>query len=95
LDILSLIIKEPPIDIYLLLFLIIVLVGSVAVYIYYLKEKNEQLEAIQTGKCPKCKKESIVLNDQRGGGCGPKLVSFYCTECGYENSFSIESGCGL
>ncbi len=82
-------------DIYLLLFLIIVLVGSVSVAIYYFKEKNEQLQAIQSGICPKCKKESIVLSDQRGGGCGPKLVSFYCTECGYENSFSINGGCGI
>ena len=82
-------------DIYLLLFLLIVGIGSVAVYVYYLREKNQHLKAIQSGVCPKCKKESIVLNDQRSAGCGPKLVSFYCTECGYENSFSVDSGCGL
>lgn len=73
----------------------IVLVGSISVYIYYLKEKNEHLCAIESGICPKCKQASIVLNDRRGGGCGPKLVSFYCTECGYENSFSVDNGCGL
>jgi len=81
---------------YLLLFLLIILVGSVLVYFYYLKEKGEHLKAIQNGICPKCKKESIVLNDERGGGCGPKIVSFYCTECGYENSFSVDNGrCGI
>ena len=82
-------------DMYLLLFLIIVLAGSVSVYIFYLKEKKEHLRAIQTGKCPKCHNESITLSDQRGGGCGPKLVSYYCTECGYENSFSVEGSCSL
>lgn len=82
-------------DIYLLLFLIIIFAGSIIVYFYYLKEKNDHLRAIQSGICPKCKKESIVLSDQRGGGCGPKLVSFYCTECGYENSFSVDGGCGI
>ena len=71
------------------------LVGSIAVYVYYLREKNEQLKTIMSGVCPKCGKESIVLNDKRGGGCGPKLVSFYCIECHYENSFSMDSGCGI
>ena len=33
-------------DIYLLVFLLIVLVGSVTVYIYYLKEKHSQLSTI-------------------------------------------------
>jgi ssDNA-binding Zn-finger/Zn-ribbon topoisomerase 1 len=64
-------------------------------YVYYLKEKNEALRMIQSGICPQCKKKSIVLSDQRGGGCGPKLVTFTCTECGYENSFSMEGGCSL
>jgi len=82
-------------DIYLLLFLLIVLIGSVVVYVYYLKDKNAQLSAITQGICPKCKKESIVLSDRRGAGCGPKLVRFNCTECGYENSFSMDSGCGI
>ena len=88
--------KEFPIDIYLLLFLLIVLIGSVSVYIYYLKEKKEHLDAINRGFCPKCKQKSIVLTDQRSGGCsGPKIVSFECEACGYYNSFSIEThgGC--
>ncbi len=37
----------------------------------------------------------MVLSDQRGGGCGPKLVTFTCTECGYSNSFSMEGNCNL
>jgi len=80
-------------DIYLLAFLIIVLFGIVIVYIYYLKEKNEQLNSIKRGFCPKCKKDTIELTDNRSGGCGsPRLVSFECCECGYANSFSIEGG---
>jgi hypothetical protein len=89
--------KESLIDIYLLLFLIIVLVGSVTVYTYYLKEKKEELDIINRGFCPKCKKDTIELTDQRSGGCsGPKILSFECHECGYHNSFSVENGgsCG-
>ncbi len=87
--------KESPIDIYLLLFLLIVLIGSVTVYIYYLKEKKEQLDAINRGFCPKCKQNSIILTDQRSGGCGgPQIVSFECESCGYHNSFSIDAGSG-
>ena len=73
----------------------IVGIGSVAVYVYYLREKNEHLRQIQEGFCPQCGKKSMVLSDQRGGGCGPKLVTFTCTECGYENSFSMNGSCGL
>jgi RNase P subunit RPR2 len=85
------------IDPYLLAFLLIILIGSVTVYIYYLKEKNEQLESINRGFCPKCHKKSMELTDQRSSGCsGPKIVSFECTSCGYTNSFAVESGgsCG-
>jgi DNA-directed RNA polymerase subunit M/transcription elongation factor TFIIS len=87
--------EEASIDIYLLLFLLIVGIGSVAGYIFYLREKNEHLHTIRTGICPRCKKKSIVLSDQRGGGCGPKLVTFTCTECGYQNSFSMNGSCGI
>ncbi|MCF6206855.1 MAG: hypothetical protein L3J47_08220 [Sulfurovum sp.] len=89
--------KESVIDIYLLLFLIIVLVGSVTVTIYYLKEKNEELNAIKRGFCPRCRKDTIELVDQRSGGCsGPKILTYECSECGYHNSFSVEEqgGCG-
>jgi len=64
---------------------------------YYLKEKKEELDAIRRGFCPKCRKNSIGLTDQRSGGCsGPKVLTFECPECGYHNSFSVndEGGCG-
>ena len=82
-------------DIYLLLFLLIVGIGVVAVYVYYLKEKNSHLKTIQSGICPKCGQKSIYISDTRGGGCGPKTVSFRCTACGYEDSFSMEGSCGI
>ena len=82
-------------DIYFVFFLLIVGIGSVAVYAYYLKEKHDHLRAIEHGICPKCHQKTIELTDRRGGGCGPKLVSFECTACGYANSFSIDSGCSL
>jgi len=84
-------------DYYLLAFMLIILIGSVLVYIYYLKEKKEQLDTIKRGVCPKCKQKTIELSDQRSGGCsGPKILSFECLECGYGNSFAVEnnSSCG-
>jgi len=84
-------------DIYLLLFLAIVLVGSVTVYIYYLKEKKEELGSIQRGFCPRCKKDTIILTDKRSGGCsGASIESYTCESCGYHNSFSVaqKGGCG-
>jgi DNA-directed RNA polymerase subunit M/transcription elongation factor TFIIS len=73
--------------------MLIVLGGSVSAYVYYLKEKKEQLDAIKRGFCPKCHQKSIVLTDKRSGGCsGPSLLSFECTECGYTNTFSVEGG---
>jgi len=81
--------------IYLLLFLLIVGFAAVVGYAYYLREKNDQLKAIYSGICPICGKKSVIVSDRRGGGCGPKLISYRCTECGYQNSFSIEGGCSL
>ncbi len=84
-------------DPYLLAFMIIILTGSVIVYIYYLKEKKVELESINRGFCPKCHQNSIELVDQRSSGCsGPKLLSYECLECGYYNSFAVDSsgGCG-
>lgn len=84
-------------DFYLLAFLFIVLVGSVLVYIYYLKEKKEQLDSIRRGFCPVCKQDNIELTDQRSGGCsGPKIMSFECLSCGYANSFAVQASdsCG-
>jgi len=85
-------------DIYLLAFMLIILVGSVITYIYYLKEKKEQLDAIRRGFCPQCKQDNIELIDQRSGGCsGPQMMSFECLSCGYTNSFAVQdpnSCCG-
>ena len=82
-------------DIYVLLFMIIIFVGSILSYVYYLKDKANQFNMINRGICPFCKNESIELSDTRGGGCGPKLVSFKCSQCDYENSFSIPSNCKI
>ena len=79
-------------DYYLLAFLFIVLIGSVVVYIYYLKEKKEHLDIIRRGFCPKCRQDSIELTDQRSGGCSaPQIMSFECHSCGYANSFSVQN----
>jgi len=84
-------------DFYLLAFLLIILAGSVLVYVYYLKEKKEELDSIKRGFCPRCHQGNIELVDQRSGGCsGPKLLSYECPECGYYNSFAVENdgSCG-
>ena len=84
-------------DYYLLAFMLILLVGSVLVYVYYLKEKKEQLDSIKRGFCPKCKQDSMELTDKRSGGCsGPQMLSFECLSCGYSNSFAVanDSSCG-
>jgi RNase P subunit RPR2 len=77
--------------------MLILLFGSVFVYIYYLKEKKEQLDAIKRGFCPRCHQKGIELTDKRSGGCsGPQMLTFECLECGYVNSFAVENGgsCG-
>jgi len=76
-------------DPYLVAFLVIVGLGIVFAYGYYLREKHEHLRAIESGICPKCGQKTIVLSDQRGTGCGSKMVSFYCEACGYENTFNV------
>jgi protein-arginine kinase activator protein McsA len=83
-------------DIYLLLFLIIVLAGSVSVYLFYLKEKKEELDAVRRGVCPKCKHNTISITDSRSHGCsGTQTIHIVCETCGYENSFTIHGGgCG-
>lgn len=78
-------------DFYLLAFLLIILFGSILVYLYYLKEKKEQLDSIRRGFCPRCKQANIELVDQRSGGCSaPAMMLFECAECGYKNSFSVQ-----
>jgi RNase P subunit RPR2 len=77
--------------------MLIILIGSVSVYAYYLKEKKVELDSIKRGFCPKCHQNSIELTDQRSGGCsGPKLLSYESSECGYTNSFAVENdgSCG-
>ncbi|CAA6819120.1 MAG: Unknown protein [uncultured Sulfurovum sp.] len=67
-------------------------VGLVVSYIYFMREKKENLQAIQNGICPKCKKESMELIDQRSTGCsGPKMLTFECQSCDYINTFNISS----
>ena len=82
---------------YLILFLLIILIGSVMGYIYYLKEKNQQLDTIKRGFCPSCKQDTIELTDRRSGGCsGPQIVTYECSACGYTNTFSVGGGsCGI
>lgn len=77
--------------------MLIIILGTVFVYIYYLKDKKEQLDAVKRGFCPQCHQKSIELTDQRSGSCsGPKILSYECLECGYANSFAVENSgsCG-
>jgi RNase P subunit RPR2 len=72
-------------------------VGIIVSYIYFMKEKKENLMAIEQGICPKCHKPSIEIIDQRSTGCsGPKMVTFECKECDYHAVFNISGGssCG-
>jgi len=61
-----------------------------------MKEKKENLRAINEGICPKCHKVSMELIDQRSTGCGgPKMLTFECQSCKYVGTFHVESGsCG-
>jgi len=78
---------------YLLFFLLIIIIGSVVSYIYFMQEKKENLKAIEQGICPKCHKATMILIDQRSTGCGgPKLLTFECQECKYTNSFNVNGG---
>lgn len=82
---------------YLLFFMLIVSVGIVVSYIYFMKEKKDNLMAIEQGICPKCQKPTIEIIDQRSTGCsGPKMITFECRECKYHSVFHISGGgsCG-
>jgi RNase P subunit RPR2 len=77
--------------------MLILIVGIVVSYIYFMKEKKENLMAIEQGICPKCQKPTIEIIDQRSTGCsGPKMVTFECKECKYHSVFHISGGtsCG-
>jgi hypothetical protein len=82
-------------QIYILLLLLLIGSGSIAAYLYYLREKGDELDTIAKGICPYCGKKSIELYDIRGGGCGPRIVSYRCTLCDYDNSFSIDGDCNI
>ncbi len=61
-----------------------------------MKEKNQDFDKINEGFCPKCKHKTIELIDIRGSGCSPKILTYKCHNCGYENSFTKpSSGCSL
>jgi RNase P subunit RPR2 len=83
-------------DIFLLLFLLIIIVGTIISYIYFMREKKAQLLAIEQGICPKCHQPTMDIVDQRGGGCsGTKMVTFECKNCKYSSVFNIGGGsCG-
>jgi RNase P subunit RPR2 len=72
--------------------LLFILIGTIVGYGYFLKEKNSEYAKIEQGFCPKCKFKSIELIDIRGAGCGPKIVTFRCNHCGYENSYTQKGG---
>jgi len=78
---------------YLLFFLLIVSIGLIVSYIYFMKEKKANLLAIQQGICPKCKEKSMELIDQRTTGCGgPKMLTFECQSCKYVGIFHVDGG---
>ena len=83
------------IDIFTILLILFILISSIVGYTYYLKEKNQELSKIEQGFCPKCKHNTIELVDIRGSGCSPKIMTYVCSSCGYENSFTKPSNCSL
>jgi len=80
---------------YLLFFLLIIIIGLVVSYIYFMREKKANLLAIEQGICPKCKQLTMELIDQRSTGCsGPKMLTFECQNCKYVGTFHVNSrGC--
>ena len=80
---------------YLLFFLLIIIVGLVVSYIYFMREKKANLQAIEQGICPKCHEVAMELIDQRSTGCsGPKMLTFECQACKYVNTFHVETNGG-
>ena len=78
---------------YLLFFLLIIIIGSIVSYIYFMKEKKANLKAIEQGICPKCEKPNMILIDQRSTGCGgPKMLTFECEACKYVGTFHVNGG---
>ena len=81
---------------YLLAFFLIVIIGLIVSYIYFMREKRDKLLAVTNGICPKCHKPTVEIVDLRGGGCsGTKMVTYECRECKYTDTFNIGGGsCG-
>jgi len=78
---------------YLLFFLLIIIIGLVVSYIYFMKEKKANLRAIEQGICPKCAQPDMILTDQRSTGCGgPKMLTFECQTCKYIGTFHVNGG---
>jgi predicted nucleic-acid-binding Zn-ribbon protein len=61
-------------------------------YGLYLKEKDRDYRAVEEGFCPKCGLKSVELVDIRGSGCSPKILTFRCSNCGYEDVFTQKGG---
>jgi len=79
-----------------MILLLFIIVGVIVSYGLYLKERQIDYSKIEQGFCPKCKHKTIELIDIRGGGCSPKTLTFKCTTCGYEDSFTKpNSGCSI
>ncbi len=80
-------------ELFVLAFITLMVAGLVWAYFHYLGEKKERLKLIEQGICPACKKESMVMVDQKGGGCsGTAFVEFKCQECDYHDSFNLGGG---
>jgi len=87
--------KGYTIDFFAVFLIIFIFIASVVGYYYYLKEKNVEFSQVNEGICPKCHNRTIDLVDIRGSGCSPKIVTYRCYSCGYENSFTEEASCSL
>ncbi len=87
--------KGETIDLFTVLLILFILVASIVGYTFYLKEKHIEYSQVKSGLCPKCEHRSIELIDIRGSGCSPKIVTYRCYHCGYENSFTESSSCRL
>ncbi|NPA03663.1 MAG: hypothetical protein GXO61_02270 [Epsilonproteobacteria bacterium] len=80
---------------YTFIVMVILLLLGVLAYYLFLKEKSLKLEKVEKGICPECGRDSIEIRRAKSGGCsGTTNVIYYCTLCGYEEEFNIESSCG-
>lgn len=88
-------VKGGTIDLFSIFLIIFIFVAGIVGYYFYLKEKNIELSKANEGICPKCNQQTIDLVDVRGSGCSPKIITYRCYNCGYENSFTEQSGCSI